>query len=198
MLPVATAEGPANGDVMRSAIMPRKLKVFRTPIGFHDAYVAAPSRKAALAAWGAEANLFARGSAEEVSEPALTKEPLDRPGEVIRKLRGTVDEHFAALPEAEPRKGQSRTAPTARPAAPARQRKPKRDELEAAETALDSADEEHKRIMRSLAEREKAFALERRKIERDQSAAMQRLEAARDRASARYEAAMTKWRAMKH
>jgi hypothetical protein len=28
-----------------------KLKVFRTPIGFHDAYVAAPSKKAALAAW---------------------------------------------------------------------------------------------------------------------------------------------------
>ena len=26
--------------------MPRKLKVFRTPTGFHDAYVAAPSRKA--------------------------------------------------------------------------------------------------------------------------------------------------------
>ncbi len=35
--------------------MARKLKVFRTPAGFHDAYVAAPSRKAALAAWGADA-----------------------------------------------------------------------------------------------------------------------------------------------
>jgi hypothetical protein len=35
--------------------MPRaaKLKVFRTPIGFHDAYVAAPSQKAALEAWEA-------------------------------------------------------------------------------------------------------------------------------------------------
>lgn len=34
--------------------MPRKqkLKVYRTPIGFHDAYVAAPSQKAALKAWG--------------------------------------------------------------------------------------------------------------------------------------------------
>ena len=30
-----------------------RLKVFRTSIGFHDAYVAAPSRKAALEAWGA-------------------------------------------------------------------------------------------------------------------------------------------------
>jgi len=30
--------------------MPRALKVFRTAIGFHDAYVAAPTMKAALAA----------------------------------------------------------------------------------------------------------------------------------------------------
>lgn len=30
----------------------RPLKVFRTAIGFHDAYVAATSRKAALEAWG--------------------------------------------------------------------------------------------------------------------------------------------------
>ena len=32
-----------------------KLKVYRTPIGFHDAYVAAPSQKAALDAWGSDA-----------------------------------------------------------------------------------------------------------------------------------------------
>ena len=37
-----------------------KLKVFRTPIGFHDAYVAAPSQKAALEAWGADSNIFAQ------------------------------------------------------------------------------------------------------------------------------------------
>ena len=53
--------------------MPRKLKVFRTSAGFDDAYVAAPSRKAALAAWGADADLFARGVAEEVSDTTLTK-----------------------------------------------------------------------------------------------------------------------------
>ena len=48
-----------------------KLKVFRTPIGFHDAYVAAPSQKAALEAWGAEGNLFAQGIAEQVIDPEL-------------------------------------------------------------------------------------------------------------------------------
>ena len=35
-----------------------KLKVFRTAIGFHDAYVASPSRAAALRAWGADTDLF--------------------------------------------------------------------------------------------------------------------------------------------
>ena len=49
-----------------------KLKVFRTPIGFHDAYVAAPSQKAALEAWGSDSNLFAAGAAELVTDAALT------------------------------------------------------------------------------------------------------------------------------
>lgn len=80
--------------------MPRqqKLKVFRTPIGFHDAYVAAPSRKAALEAWGSDSDLFARGIAEPVTDPELAREPLQNPGQVIRRLRGTEAEQIAALP----------------------------------------------------------------------------------------------------
>ena len=77
--------------------MARKLKVFRTPIGFHDAYVAAASRKAALAAWGADADLFARGTAEEVTDARLMAEPLKRPGEVIRVSRGDLAAQLNAL-----------------------------------------------------------------------------------------------------
>lgn len=64
--------------------MPRKLKAFRMPIGFHDTYVAASRR------WrrgGADITLFARGVAEEVTDPALTAAPLARPGEVVRVVR---------------------------------------------------------------------------------------------------------------
>ena len=82
---------------------PRKLKVFRTPIGFHDAYVAAPSQKAALEAWGSDHNLFARGEAELVEDASLTAEPLAHPGQVIKRLRGTAEEQFAALPPAKKR-----------------------------------------------------------------------------------------------
>ncbi|MCB4862792.1 hypothetical protein K7W03_24710 [Sphingobium sp. PNB] len=54
--------------------MAPRLKLFRTPIGFHDAYVAASSRKAALKTWGADADLFARGIAERIDDPKLLEE----------------------------------------------------------------------------------------------------------------------------
>ena len=68
--------------------MPRALKVFRAAVGFFDAVVAAPSRRAALEAWGARGDLFALGEAEEVNDLALREEALARPGEVIRIPRG--------------------------------------------------------------------------------------------------------------
>ena len=80
-----------------------KLKVFRTAIGFHDAYVAAPSRAAALRAWGATKDLFARGAADEVLDPALAAEPLAAPGTVVKRLRGTAAEQLAALPPDRPK-----------------------------------------------------------------------------------------------
>lgn len=74
----------------------RSLKVFRTSIGFEDAYIAAPSQRAALGAWGAERNLFAQGMAEVVNDPKLAAPALERPGTVLRVPRGTTAEHLAA------------------------------------------------------------------------------------------------------
>lgn len=142
--------------------MPRKLKVFRTSIGFHDAYVAASSRKAALEAWGADADLFARGVAEEVTDPKLMAEPLERPGEVIRVSRGDL---AAQLKTLGPRKSKAkkagrkerspaRPAPTklARPKPP-----PKRDRVEAAESALADARSRHETETKDLEARRDAI-----------------------------------------
>ncbi len=82
---------------MAKAKRKQKLKVYCTPAGFHDVLVAAPSQKAALEAWGADSNLFARGIAELVTDPKLMAEPLERPGEVVKIPRGTKREHLAAL-----------------------------------------------------------------------------------------------------
>lgn len=112
--------------------MARALKVFRTAAGFHDAYVAAPSRKAALAAWGADVDLFARGVAEEVTDPKLTAAPLERPGEVVMVSRGGLADQLKALGP--------RRAKAARPPAVRKRRPPSRAGLDRAEAALARAE----------------------------------------------------------
>lgn len=92
----------------------QKLKVYRRPAGFYDAYVAAPSQQAALEAWGSDRNLFTRGIAEQITDEGLMREPLNNPGQIVRRSRGTAAEQLAALPPAESK----RTPPIAAPAAP--------------------------------------------------------------------------------
>lgn len=87
---------------MAKAKPKQKLKVYSTPIGFHDAFVAAPSQKAALEAWGVGTNLFSQGSAHVVTDPKLTKVPLQHPGQVIKVSRGSHAEQLAALAKQEP------------------------------------------------------------------------------------------------
>jgi hypothetical protein len=168
----------------------RRLKVFRTPIGFHDAYVAAPSRAAALRAWGTDRDLFARGAAEEVTDPALTAEPLARPGDVIRRLRESAAEQIAALPDP-PVKPQS-----ARPAEPPPEREPEPDRaaLAEAERTLAAAERRIARLMSEFDDRAEALARERRAAERTARDERRRLERARDRVATAYAAAMTRWR----
>lgn len=168
------------GDMARQ----QKLKVFRTPIGFHDAYVAAPSRKAALAAWGSDADLFARGVAEQVTDEALSAEPLEHPGKVIRRLRGTAEEQIAALPadppkrKASPSKGSD--APAKAEPAPKPKPRPSRDRLDAAERDLATVTERQKQELAEIRERQRALDQERRELEtrheREQQVAGQAVE----------------------
>lgn len=178
--------------------MRRKLKVFRTAIGFHDAYVAAPSRKAALVAWGSTADLFARGMAEEVTDPALAAAPLDRPGEVIRVARGSAEEHLAALPAGKP-KARATTEPpsaeTKRSPPPQKKRAPppSRAGWQSAQNALAEAETDLAAQDRALAKREADLAAERRRFDRDRSATLDRLRAHVDEAEHRYRGAVARW-----
>ena len=154
----------------------QKLKVFRTPIGFHDAYVAAPSQKAALEAWGADSNIFAQGIAEQVTDPKLTEDALANPGKVIKKVRGSADEHFAELERAPASKKAGKAdspSPQPSPARRERGKKPSREELDAADEALEQ---------------------ERRELQRRNEAERDKLTDKRDRAKAAYDHAMQKWR----
>lgn len=187
--------------------MPRKLKVFRTPIGFHDAYVAAPSRKAALDAWGADVDLFARGAAELVEDDALTREPLAHPGEVIRRARGSTEDHLAALARTSARaKKQSKQplheAPGARPtvrraakAQPKPAPRPDGKRVDEAEAALAAAEARHAHAEEELRDRERALDNDRRALREAYDAECAALTRAAARARADHEAAMARWRA---
>jgi hypothetical protein len=192
--------------------MPRAFKVFRTPIGFHDAYVAAPTKKAALEAWGSTHDLFARGIAEIVTDPALTEEPLATPGKVIKRSRGTTAEQIAALPtverpdraasgdEDEPQRSTSAKAKAKTPAKPKVRPKPppprpSPDTLEAAEAELEAAGRRHDDYTRTLAREQAALDRRRRDLERAQAAERAKLQEAVDRADTAYAAALKRWRA---
>lgn len=179
--------------------MTRKLKVFRTPIGFHDAYVAATSRKAALKAWGADADLFARGMAEEVTDPSLMEAPLGDPGTVVRKVRGTVDEHMAALPpNAKPSKRKAKAgkpSPASKPQPkPEPKPRPSRAALDEAEAAIEAAKGEYEAVRDKLEAEIAALEKKRRGLDKEYRETAKALDDKRSAAENRYRSAMERWR----
>ena len=173
--------------------MARTLKVYRMPVGFHDAYIAAPSQKAAVEAWGSDQDVFARGQAELVSDAALTEEPLASPGKVIKRLRGTAAEQIEALGKAEQPTTRKKAASPASAPKSVSKPPPSRAKLRKAEEALRSAGARHADELRDLAAREAEVARERRKIETAQKQEIERLNAAHDEQRAAYEAALRRW-----
>jgi hypothetical protein len=179
--------------------MARKLKVFRTPIGFHDAYVATTSRKAALAAWGADVDLFARAVAEEVTDPALMEAPLKNPGTVVRKVRGTIEEHMAALPPDAKPSARKEKAGKAQPASkpkpkPKPRPRPSRAALDEAEAAVEAAKAEYERARGDLEGEIAALEKKRRGLDKDYRQTAKALDEKRAAAEERYRSAMDRWR----
>ena len=69
--------------------MARKLKTFRTSLGFYDLAIAAPSMKAPLEAWGADSNLFHQGVAKETDDPDVVAATVAKPGVVLKRPAGS-------------------------------------------------------------------------------------------------------------
>lgn len=168
-----------------------KLKVFRTPIGFHDAYVAAPSRKAALAAWGADKDLFARGAAEEVTDPALMTAPLATPGEVVKVSRGGRQAQLAALPKSTAKRSAARSKAEPKPKPIPR---PSRAAVDRAERALAEAEARYEEEQAGIAREEAALERRKRDLKQRRDADLTRLTDDRASAEADYRQALTAWR----
>jgi len=166
----------------------RKLKVFKTPIGFHDAYVAAPSRKAALEAWGASTDLFSAGIAEPVTDAGEgAKAALAKPGEVVRIARHAEKDRPSPRPSAAGGKGE-RPAKAARP-----KPKPSRAALGKAEAALAALEDKQAVERAEIASEEEKLAKKRRAMEQRHARARDKAEAARAAVESRYRRAMAEW-----
>lgn len=170
----------------------RKLKVFRTAIGFHDAYIAVPSQKAALKAWGSERNLFATGAAEEVTEGKPVAAALAEPGKLIKIARGTTDQHLAALPKkAMPRSAKVAAPRPARPKVP----RPSRAELDRAEKAIATAETEKESDLATLDREIDDLTARRRAARQEHDRTIDRLKEEQEAARDRYERKLAEWNA---
>lgn len=148
--------------------MARKLKAFTTSAGFFDLAVSAPSMKAALEAWGAGANLFHQGFAQQTDDPVIVKATMAQPGLVLRRPVGT-DRPFQEEAEASEAPFDARAAKTPGPA----QRKPARPQRKP--VAEQPPNRKEERAAALAFERERA----RRERQERQEAADRRTEAAR-------------------
>ena len=174
----------------------QKLKVYCTPVGFHDAYVAAPSQKAALEAWGAKTNLFGQGSAHQVTDAALTKAPLDHPGEVIKVLRGSDAEQVAALERtasSKRAKRQTRPAPEAEPVKAPRGPKPSRAKLNKAEDALEVLQSRQAKQLRQIDEEQERLDRKRRQLRQKQADELASAKGRIDSEREQYDRAVRRW-----
>lgn len=168
-----------------------KLRVYRTAIGFHDAYVAAPSKKAALKAWGTTKDLFGRGAAETVTDPELIKQPLSSPGEVFKLSRGSTAEQMAALLKEEPEKRHAKVptmSKVPKPVAP----RPDRNALDAAMAALDDATTRQRRELEAVEAEAEQLKKRRRELISAHGRNIAKLEKARAAEERHYLSAMAK------
>ena len=170
------------------------LKVFRTSIGFHDAYVAAASKKAALRAWGTDKDLFARGSAELVTDATLTKEPLANPGVVFKRSRGTAAEQIAALPKNE--HSAAKRVPRVSAPKPAIRVKPRPDRSALAEAEDVIAQFKDRQIgeIKTVDDKIAELQRQRRSLEQKQAVELGKLEKGRASLDKSYQRAIDKWR----
>lgn len=165
----------------------RRLKVFKTPIGFHDAYVAAPSRKAALAAWGAGTDLFSAGIAEEVKDGGeAAVAALAKPGDVVRAKRGGGKEVTADRPSSRRSTARGRGGKKARPS---------RAAVDKAEAALAALAEKQAAERAALAKEEERLTKKRQTLDAQQATALDVAEGKLAAAEEKYRRAMRAWEA---
>ena len=152
----------------------RPLKVFQAHLGFYDTVVAAPSQKAALAAWGAGKGEFAKGFAKVTNDPVAVESALGNPGVVLRRPFGSGGPFKRDADPVRPPK----VSPQQNRAVKERRRRAGKVAREAAERELQAAEAEARLARAEIRKREAEFAREKAATERK---ALKRIARARAR-----------------
>jgi hypothetical protein len=153
------------------------LKTYQTSLGFFDLTIAAPSMKAALAAWGADSNLFHQGAAKESDDPDIIAAAMAKPGVVLRRPVGS-DGSFGEHAELPTNLADSGRATKAVRKSKRHKAKPSRPVDKAADRKAALAfEKEQKRRKRERASEEAA-----RQKERERRQAVDKAQAALDKA----------------
>ncbi|QTC90285.1 cell envelope biogenesis protein TolA [Brevundimonas goettingensis] len=144
----------------------RRLKVFQAPFGFYDTVVAAPSRAAALRAWGTHQDLFASGQAAEISDPETVAIAVRHPEVVLKRAVGSKDAfavEATSLPDVPaPQPKAARAKPERAPVKAVKPAKPvDRRALDAAEALVRKVDQDRKAEEARFREREAALEAQR-------------------------------------
>ncbi len=139
----------------------RKLKVFQAQFGFYDTVVAAPSRAAALRAWGVHQDIFAAGTASETTHDEAVAVAIAHPDFVLKRPVGSTAPYeldptaLPDVPDARLKKAgasKSKAKPAARKVP-----EPDRSGLDEAERKLRALDEERKAQEASLRQESEAL-----------------------------------------
>lgn len=166
-----------------------KLKVFKAQMGFYESVVAAPSQKAALAAWGTHQDLFGAGMAAITDDAAAVKAATAQPGVVLKRPaggKGAFEADGAALPKVPPAPKKPKGAKAKPPAKP----KPAdRTALTEAERALKAVEDQHAREQAALDQARRELDTRAFDLERAHRARLKAAEGAVDKARRAYEAA---------
>jgi colicin import membrane protein len=193
------------------SLMARHLKVFRAHLGFYDTAVAAPSRAAALKAWGSRQNLFREGVASETKDAQAVTAALAKPGVVLRRPVGSnvafsENPGLPQIPNAPkkkpPSKVQTKSAPPPEPPPrhdPPRLRlvsaprpQPDRAPIEAAEKALAALKDEEQGALAAIEKRKAALDEEARRQRADFRERRERCEKALSDARKAYQHALSR------
>lgn len=163
--------------------MPRKLKIYRTQIGFFDTIVAAPSQAAALRAWGVRQNLFAEGRAGVTEDAQAAEAALQHPGQPLRRAIGSAGAYAPSAP------GPSAAQAGAQGGKSAKRKPPSRKPLERAEAAAAKVEADWERRLADLQRRREALDAEAREVRAEFDARRRRAAEALAEARRTYRAA---------